>query len=179
MPDDQKPKPKTTPAPATTVTTTTRTTTTQRVCGAGERVGEMPANGCPAGFPYTPSSGVSDLPFSTPSEKGAGREPFNSTQWGPIRFRPRTCTYAPWGVRVDEPAKSRKKTHPKKLPLVSESRQALLDDPGRLGQHTRGIIKAGRGWCPRFRSLTYARASCGCIVRAGGWVGNRFQIGRR
>ena len=30
-----------------------------------------------------------------------------SPQWGPIRFRPIICTYAPWGVRVDELAKSR------------------------------------------------------------------------
>ena len=30
-----------------------------------------------------------------------------SPQCGPIRFRPLICTYAPWGVRVDELAKSR------------------------------------------------------------------------
>ena len=36
------------------------------------------------------------------------RDPVNFTRWGSIRFRPPTCAYALWGVRVDELAKSRK-----------------------------------------------------------------------
>ena len=48
-------------------------------------------------------------------------------QWGSLRFRPLTCTYAPWGVRVDELAKSRKITHPKHF-IALGGEQGLLTD---------------------------------------------------
>jgi len=48
-------------------------------------------------------------------------------QWGSLRFRPLTSTYAPWGVRVDELAKSRKITHPKHFTALG-GEQGLLTD---------------------------------------------------
>ena len=47
------PPPKIVSTFTTTPTVAARTTTTQRVCGPGERLEEMPANGCPTGFPHT------------------------------------------------------------------------------------------------------------------------------
>ena len=46
----------------------------------------------------------------------------NPPQWWPIRNRPPICACAPWGVRVDELAKSRKIPTRKYLPLFFVSR---------------------------------------------------------
>ena len=53
----------------------------------------------------------------------AGQPPCHEwSQWGSIRFRSLICAYAPWGIHVDERAKSRKIYPPENVSLLFVSR---------------------------------------------------------